>query len=430
MRPLHCVALLALAFSATGRAGEIDQLLADENLWQSDAQTIASNHTGLVFAWNSSARQFARVLGANTIFGMRTIETVMQMRDDRPVEINVLIYGRGDAGDITRDQFVAVVSNAQKAVGEWAGTRAMSVSDQLKTTGVRRDGLVWTNANTKTQLLWSYSTKAPDGRMAFRAEFVKLVVSPPGSRPAGAPAVSGPVSLTSMRSKIKRDANGDVLLENVPMVDQGEKGYCAVASAERVMRFYGMHVDQNELAQLAASSASGGTDPRAMVESLRRVGLKLGCKVKVVEEFSVQEFVRLVDRYNKAAKKARRPEIMLGYQIDISEVYHRMDTDILREIRTKSSTDVKNFLGDISKNIDQGMPLLWGVQLGKVREAELPRQVNGGHMRLITGYNPKTSEVIYSDSWGPGHEMKRMALEDAWTITCSLYLIEPRRTTL
>lgn len=24
----------------------------------------------------------------------------------------------------------------------------------------------------------------------------------------------------------------------------------------------------------------------------------------------------------------------------------------------------------------------------------------GGHMRLIIGYNVKTSEMIYSDSWG------------------------------
>jgi hypothetical protein len=46
-------------------------------------------------------------------------------------------------------------------------------------------------------------------------------------------------------------------------------------------------------------------------------------------------------------------------------------------------------------------------------------------MRLIIGYNLKTSEVIFTDSWGAGHEQKRMAMDDAWTITNGLSSIEP-----
>jgi hypothetical protein len=49
---------------------------------------------------------------------------------------------------------------------------------------------------------------------------------------------------------VKRDpVSGDVWLGDVPMVDQGQKGYCVVASAERVMRYYGSKVDENELAR-------------------------------------------------------------------------------------------------------------------------------------------------------------------------------------
>jgi hypothetical protein len=43
------------------------------------------------------------------------------------------------------------------------------------------------------------------------------------------------------------------------MVDQGDKGYCVVASVERVMRYYGAAVDQHELAQVANSDAAIGT---------------------------------------------------------------------------------------------------------------------------------------------------------------------------
>ena len=46
-------------------------------------------------------------------------------------------------------------------------------------------------------------------------------------------------------------------------------------------------------------------------------------------------------------------------------------------------------------------------------------------MRLIIGYNTKTNELLFSDSWGAGHEKKRMPLDDAWSITTGLVTIEP-----
>ena len=47
-------------------------------------------------------------------------------------------------------------------------------------------------------------------------------------------------------------------------------------------------------------------------------------------------------------------------------------------------------------------------------------------MRLIIGYNRTTSEVIYTDTWGAGHEFKRMDLKDAMSVTTALYTIEPK----
>ena len=46
-------------------------------------------------------------------------------------------------------------------------------------------------------------------------------------------------------------------------------------------------------------------------------------------------------------------------------------------------------------------------------------------MRLIIGYNQPKHEILYSDSWGAGHELKRMPIEDAWTMTTGALLIEP-----
>jgi hypothetical protein len=66
---------------------------------------------------------------------------------------------------------------------------------------------------------------------------------------------------------VERLASGDVKLRGIPMVDQGEKGYCVVASLERVLRYYGAAVDQHELAQLANSDGNAGTSMDAMLAS-------------------------------------------------------------------------------------------------------------------------------------------------------------------
>ena len=49
-----------------------------------------------------------------------------------------------------------------------------------------------------------------------------------------------------------------------------------------------------------------------------------------------------------------------------------------------------------------------------------------GHMRLIVGYNQKTHEILYSDSWGPNHALKRMPETQAWAMTKGLLVLKPR----
>ena len=50
-----------------------------------------------------------------------------------------------------------------------------------------------------------------------------------------------------------------------------------------------------------------------------------------------------------------------------------------------------------------------------------------GHMRMIIGYNSKTGAVIYTDSWGAGHERKVMPLKDAEQMTAAVFSMAPTR---
>jgi hypothetical protein len=80
----------------------------------------------------------------------------------------------------------------------------------------------------------------------------------------------------------------------------------------------------------------------------------------------------------------------------------------------------------LRKSIDEGVPLLWGLTLGIYQEEpQISVQQGGGHMRLIIGYNDAKRQVIFSDSWGAGHEMKRMAMDDAYKASHGLFTMTP-----
>ena len=58
---------------------------------------------------------------------------------------------------------------------------------------------------------------------------------------------------------VAHEENGDVYVKDIPMVDQGPKGYCAPATFERAMRHAGVAADMYLLATLA-TTGGGGTN--------------------------------------------------------------------------------------------------------------------------------------------------------------------------
>jgi hypothetical protein len=257
--------------------------------------------------------------------------------------------------------------------------------------------------------------------------FIRLDIARPAERKTLLTATQ-PTPKTRMdpKSQVKKDpASGDVWIGSVPMVDQGQKGYCAVACAERMLRYYGVDVDANEMAQVANSSSEGGTSARAMFDALKKLTARFRVRVQAVEEFDSRDFQKLITDYNRAAKRAKAETIPdNNIVLDVGAIYQAMDAEVLKEVKTKNAGTVSRFQRNVQNHIDAGTPLLWSVQLGKFPEPGVP-QSGGGHMRLIIGYNLKTNEILFSDSWGRGHELKRMPLPNAVTITTGLTAMEP-----
>jgi hypothetical protein len=198
-----------------------------------------------------------------------------------------------------------------------------------------------------------------------------------------------------------------------------------VAATERVLRYYAIDVDANELAQVANSDAERGTSMDSMFAALKKIAARLRVRVREIEGMNVKAILDLVKDYNREAKRAKSELIPdPGTRIDVAAIYSRMQFELLREAKTRNKSDLTRFQRTLQGAIDQGIPLLWSVQLGLSPEPGVP-QSGGGHMRLLIGYNLATQEALYTDSWGAGHELKRMPLTDAWAITTGLLLIEP-----
>ena len=177
---------------------------------------------------------------------------------------------------------------------------------------------------------------------------------------------------------------------------------------------------------MAGSTAEGGTSSEDLVTAVSRIARNLDLNFRKLVYMDVDKYLDLIEDYNRAARRNKTPPFEHGQMIDVSAMYHEMDLSTLRAARTARSADVRRFFDNVQDYVRMGIPLIWGVELGLVGEnPELP-QAAGGHMRLIIGANPRTSEILYSDSWGSAHALKRMNLDDAWTITTGLYVMLPR----
>jgi hypothetical protein len=397
------------------------------DFWGLNQDAFERKVNGLQFYWVSKDRASARSQARGLTFGNQpVVEVIVRFASNTVSEALLSFFNRGDVGGIGEAEFsgkLTAVSNLLGKISRTAG-RDISRREDLATDR-KMQTLVWLTSNVEYRLeaAWTKLKNQP----AIQPEFVNLTL-----KARRGPVIYGPTpepsaraGLLALRQKIKRTPGGDVFLDGVPMVDQGQKGYCAVATTERVMRYYGLDINMHEVAQKANTTT--GTDSKSLLTALKAMANAADLQLKVVDKFDVEDILREVRDYNQEAKRQKLPEITLpkSGMIDVAAVYRQMDKGVFLKSRGKVGNQQARFVGNVQEKINSGYPVFWGVTLGFVDESiRLPQGI-GGHMRLIIGYNNQTKEIIYTDSWGPGHEMKRMSQPNAYAITTCLYSMEP-----
>ncbi len=366
------------------------------------------------FEWLSSDKKGLRATGGKfSLLGKSLGEVIVRGGGEGLSGATFSIYNRGDDEQINQTKYNDIFSEWSAALSKKLDVRAQ---DRSKSGAVELQGQMWRKGDTAYLLEGSVEKKSK------RVEFIRL-------RVASAKSTHGKKRIKS-RSSLSGNVvekNGDVLIENVPMVDQGQKGYCVVASVERVVRYFGLDADQHELAQVA-NTTRGGTSGEAMEEAFSKLTGKLHIRTLKFVDYDYKQVERDYKAYNREAKKQGKKSFDIDldrYIINAQVFWMKLDKEVYKEVKGKESR-YKVFTNKMESFIDQGIPICWTLNLGMFPEKGLPQSF-GGHMRLIIGYNEEKEEIIYTDSWGKGHEQKRMSTVEAWCMTMGAYAMMPNR---
>lgn len=387
--------------------------------WMSKTEKTGAHYPGYR---NSPALNFLefKVFDANFRFVDGKIKT-----------IDVSLFNRGDAGTMDEKEFLTLLKDVENKISSWIGVKSkVGHKQRLPKNKGYIYTKIWVNKDLLVIMKWSLTNirqSKVDKPEFLEINFAEFDPKKDPRKNITKHNVTKKNVVANIKNNIKINEDGDKYLDNIPMVDQGPKGYCAVAVTERVLRYYGQEINQHVMAELADSEASSGTNSEKMMEMLKKAGVKFRVKVKEHMTFSSRDFLREVDKYNKFRKRKKLPKIQRTTTLDGFFIQFKRDMDSYKEFKCKKlKNDLSKFKKTIIQSVDSGIPVVWGVILGMIPEKENP-QAFGGHLRLIIGYNPKTNDIVFSDTWGAGHEFKKMNLDDAWTITTSYSNIYPRK---
>lgn len=439
---------IILPDSAKPKEIAIDNLFGPAKLWTQTGTTLEKEWTPKGFKWSSEkVKDRGTIRRENWGFkpvkltafaGKQNVEEIgFILKGGTLAEVSVAIWNKGDSknADLSEKDFTSIVDG-------WTTELSRLVAPKFEDRGkdnasaARAERRMWIGAEMLAQLEYSggkekvrdpYSDRERTGKN-FQGEFIRLRLLPKPNSMVGLNTSSGgaaSVKRADLAKSVTREPGGDIFIPNIPMVDQGDKGYCAVATASRVFNYYGVPADQHEMAQVSGNEAGGGgTNPDEMEEAMKKISGKYKTRfVTLLDlDYSSRNYQSFMRKYNSAAKK-------LGKKVLDTDNYiyfmGGLDPDVLRAVNGQG-TNYDKFMGIVRDNIDKGVPVMWALQLGLFPEnGEKAKQAGGGHMRLIIGYNAEKKEIIFSDTWGAGHEKKRMAAPDASAATMGLYLLQP-----
>ena len=200
---------------------------------------------------------------------------------------------------------------------------------------------------------------------------------------------------------IVHDKNGDVYLGQIPMVNQGPKGYCVPATFERALRTAGIEADMYLLAMIGKSGMGGGTSVEFLLDEVRQQVRTKGRRTKDehIKELRVRDVKRYIDE-----------GVPVMWTMRSLDAYNKTANDNTAERRMVTDWSV------------------WAKEIAVKSESvvKLESAQENHHICMIVGYNEATNELAVSDSWGASYERRWVPAAVAnWASSGGLFMILP-----
>jgi hypothetical protein len=187
-------------------------------------------------------------------------------------------------------------------------------------------------------------------------------------------------------ANLEKRENGDVVVGDIPMVDQGPKGYCAPATAERAMRYLGIPADMYILANAGQTGFGGGTSVDLLLQGMAgQIRSKRRSFDSWNGELKLKEIAKYIDK-----------GVPLMWCL-----YSTKEFNDTANKRTQERKDITDWAA-------------WKTKVtGESAANSLPKDKETAHVVLVIGYNKDTNEIAFSDSWGERFKERWITLSEA-----------------
>ncbi len=404
--------LLLIAFSvclATGwaestaenfnEASGLDLFPTAGTIWDENSDTVAQRLGLSLESRTSNDASYRRYTGDDVrVLGRRPYSISMSAQDGKPTGLNIIFANKGDSVGVAesgipgerRPRPTQVLRDYRKAIGEdekaldeilgkLAGDPVREKTGQstkMQEKALRRD---W---NGHSILL-----------VSVRDEYVALRIVPPSELDEKSTIQRVPDKdlREKLAARVERRPNGDVVISDIPMVDQGPKGFCVPATMERMLRYLGIPADMYLLAMAANTQPGGGTSVRDVT-------------------FAVGDTVRRHGRRIETINGRPNPWTVAKWIDAGIPVLWALFTSRAVDDRINEHTRLRGGVTDWKT---------WTESLKPARRdaRKLSRQAEEGHVCLIIGYNRATGEIALSDSWGPNYAERWITTDEAEAIS-------------
>lgn len=369
-------------------------LMGDANLWDDSAADM-TKRIGAPFESTKLADSSVYTTYAKGKSGLAAMLAQIRITEKagKVSQVDLVFFNKGDSagGKKTKQK----TQSPTKQLASIEKQQLASIRKSLNEFSGEAAAGTWGYGRTKNKAeIWNYENIVLSLEHKPK-EFIILHITPAG---ADVSANQKSVAAADFDGKVNvaNSPNGDVFIKNIPMVDQGPKGYCVPATIERVLKYYSIpDIDMHKIAAACKTSAGGGTTLAGVKNDFKKVCNTFKLRMSDVGSFSMNSIVSMVDK-----------GIPICWALFSTEPYTKRMMG--NSEKRKSETNFDNYMSFINGQ----------KKLSKARE--------GPHVCLIIGYNKKSKEIAVSNSWGERFDIAWVRFDDAKIVSNSLFVINPR----